>query len=193
MDFVWHMLLESPLKLLAGAILVEAVLATCWWFRPGRTTSWLVVGGPLLATVLLIVQHLVVTDRERIGQILDALALAVDCEDVDAIADALDEDYEAEGMDKEAFLARVESAFERAEIDEVKILNTKITVEGDAASVNLRAHCRIRASDWPYDYFPSAWLLRFVRRDDDWQVQHIRQTKYEGGLAPGDLLKMAGD
>lgn len=189
MDTIRHVVLESPLQLLALAVLIEAVLATCWWFRPGRITSWAVVVGLLLAAVLLIVQHLVVTDRERIDQILEDLALAVDCEDIETLAAALDDGYRADDMDKDRFLERVADAFERADIDEVKIVDKQISVEGDGAVVHLRAHGRIRSPDWPYEYNMSSWEVRFIRRDGDWWVIEVRRGR-EHGVKATDLLDL---
>jgi len=189
MDSIQLVLLESPLLLLAGMVLLEAVLATCWWFRPGRVTSWLVVGGLLLSTVLLIVQHLVVTDREQIEQILETLALAVDCEDVETIASALDEDYQADGMGKRRFIERVESTFRRADIDEVKILNARIAVESDRATVKLRAHCRVKAPDWPYEYHLSSWVICFTGLSGDWLIDEVRHTE-ERGVSARELLNL---
>ncbi len=191
MDWVVHILFESPLKLLAGIVLLEAVLATVWWFRPGRTSAWLVVAGLGLGTVLMILQHLVVTDRERIERIIQDLALAVDCEDVARIEARLDEGCQCDGMHKEQLLARVASAFERAEVDEVKVVEADIAVDGDCAEVVLRAHCRIRAPDWPYDYYVSAWKVQFVRRDDEWLVHRVRHTD-QRGVSATDLLNLVG-
>jgi hypothetical protein len=153
----------------------------------------MLAGGLLLSSVLMILQHVVVTDREWIEQILEELALAVDCEDLETIEAALANTIEAEGMDKAQFMARLESIFEQAEIDEVHILDAEISVDDTSASVHLQAHCRVRAPDWPYEYHLSSWDLRFVRGTDTWLLQMVRQAAQQRGLSAADLLKLVRD
>lgn len=190
MDWLEFVLLESPAYLLGGLMLLLAALGSCWFFRPGRVTGWLVVGGLLLGTVLLIVQHIVVTDRERIDQLLEELALAVDCEDLDKLADALTDDARIDQMDKQQLLVRLEDFFDKAEIDDVKILDRDIQTEDNTASVVLQAHCRVRGTDWPYEHHASAWEVKFVRRSGRWLIHHVRHTAQKGVTA-GDLLNLA--
>jgi hypothetical protein len=190
MDLVRNVLLESPLKLMATIIMVEAALATVWWFRPGRVESWVVVGGLVVGAVLLVVQHVVVTDREQIEQILRDLALAVDCEEVDTVLAAMDDRCDVDGMDKRQLAERLRSAFEHSDIDEVKILESDVTVEGDTAKVFIRVHCRVRSPEVPYDYHLSAWDLRFVRRGNRWLISQVKHSRDREGFSAGDLLRI---
>ncbi len=190
MDLVQSILFESPLKLFVAVVLLLAILATLWWFRPGQTTGWLVAGGLFLSAILLIVQHMVVTDREQIRQMLNDLAFAVDCEDLDAIAPRFHEDCDVDGMSKPELLRRLENAFERAEIDEVQILRMEIRVEDDASDVRLRAHSRVRARDWPYDYYVSGWDLQLVKVEGDWLLHRVRHAEQQGVTAR-ELINIA--
>jgi len=190
MDRLVHLLFESPLQLLVALVLVEAVVATVWWFRPGRRTSALVIAGLLVGAILLIIQHLVVTDRERIERLLDELALAVDCEDLPTLTAAIDEQYHADGLDKPHLLEQIQTAFAQADIDDVRLLDVRVHVDRDTAEVHLRVHCRVRAPDWPYDYHLSAWDLRLARRAGGWRVLAAHHSS-DVGLTARDLLDMA--
>lgn len=190
MDLIKLVLFESPAHLLVGTVLLLAVLGSCWFFRPGKVTSWLVVGAMLLGSVLLIVQHIVVTDRERIGRIIDELALAVDCEDVQVITDAMADDCRVDRMDKDELTDRLRTFFERAEIDDVKIIGTEIETDGDTASAFVKGHCRVTGTEYPYEHHPSSWSIEFERRGGTWLIHRIRHVAQQG-LTAGDLLNFA--
>ncbi len=183
-------LFESPLKLLIALALMLAVLATIWWFRPTKTTGWVAVGGMLLSAVLLIVQQVVVTDREQIALLLDEIALAVDAERLQAVGSALADDCDIDGMDKPTVLAELASAFERSEFDEIKVVRATITVDGDAAAARVRVHGRVRAPDWPYDYNMTTWEVQFVRSDRGWLVHRARHADQQS-IDAQDLLNIA--
>ncbi len=189
MDRLSILLFESPLQLLAVLILIEATLVTVWWFRSTPRNAWLIVGGLFVSAILLIVQQVVVTDREQIRQLLEDLALAVDCENIEPIAAATDEEFLGDDMNKAKLLERVRTAFERAEIDDVRIMETRITLQGDSAEVYLRAHCRVRAPDWPYEYYISAWDLQMIRRGHDWRMISVHHRS-EANLKAGDLVDL---
>lgn len=182
-----HILFESPLMLLIGVVLMLAVLATIWWFRPGRTTGWMAVGGMLLAVALLILQQVVVTDRERIRLLLDDIALAVDAERLAEVEAALADDCDIDGMDKQRILSELASAFEQSEFDEIKIVRADITVDGDAAAAVVRVHGRVRAPDWPYDYNLTSWEVQFVRSERGWLVHRAHHAR-DQGIDAQDLM-----
>lgn len=187
MDLIVRIFFESPMLLFTVLLLVEVAFAICWWLRPTRVSAGLAVGGLFVGAVLLIVQHLVVTDREQIRELIENLALAVDCEDIRPIEAAIDSEYNADGMDKAQLLRRMREAFEHADIDDVKLVDTRIQAEGDHAVVNLRAHARVRSPDWPYDYHLSAWDIELVRRGSAWRVMAARH-KTDTSLTAKDLL-----
>jgi hypothetical protein len=187
MDWIVHLLFESPLQLLAALVMLEAVLATIWWFRPGRNTFGAIVGGLLLGAVLLVVQRLVVTDREKIQELLGVLALAVDCKDLRTIEPAIDDTYAADGMNRAQLLERIKDVFAHSEIDDVRLVDVKVTVEDDRSAVRLRVHCRVRAPDWPYDYSLSAWDVQLVRRGEAWRVAAAHHRS-DTGLSAKDLI-----
>jgi hypothetical protein len=187
MDWLVYLLFESPLQLMAVLILLESILLTWWWFRADRRAGIAMIGLLLVGAVMLIVQHVVVTDREKIRQLLEDLALAVDSEDVRAFAAHIDEEYNADGLDKARLIERVATAFKEVKIDDVKLVNTKIKIEDDTATVNLRAHARVRGGDLPYEYHLSFWEVKLARRGPDWKVTSAVHGG-DTGLSARDLL-----
>jgi hypothetical protein len=187
MDWLDHLLFESPLQLMAMLILLESILLTWWWIRADRRAGIGMIGLLLVGAVMLIVQHVVVTDREKIQRLLEDMALAVDSEDVSAFAAHIDEQYNADGLDKARLIERVAAAFKEVKIDDVKLVETRIRVEDDTATVDLRAHARIRGGDLPYEYHLSFWEVKLVRRGSDWTVTSAVHGG-DTGLSARDLL-----
>ncbi|MBN1341954.1 MAG: hypothetical protein JXQ73_04700 [Phycisphaerae bacterium] len=190
MQALQHILFESPLILFVGSALILAILGAFWWARPGKVTSWAFVCGMALAALLMILQHVIVTDRERILERLEEIALAIDCEEIETIGRALADDCKIDGMAKAELLDRLAFIFNRAEIDEVTIMEAEVSVEGDVALANVRGHCRYKAPDFPYDYHISSWDVRFVRRGGDWLIQEVRHSDRQG-ISAQELLNIA--
>lgn len=163
--------LERWWLLCAVLVVVEVVLFAVWTRR--RTTfagrmAWI---GLAAAILLPIVSHQVVTQRERIERLCHDMAHAIDIGDLGSLGDALSEDFDVVGLDKDAFLVRVSRTLTRYRIDNPSLRRMKVTFPktGHAVAV-FDAVCSVRSPDGYQNRLFSRWQVTLVGGDPSWRV-----------------------
>ncbi|MFZ5831296.1 MAG: hypothetical protein ACOY3P_14490 [Planctomycetota bacterium] len=158
---------EDPTPIYMAGGVIEIALAFLY-VRTGRPIFVLVMAGVLLATVLgVVVERVVVTDRERLEQTIDEAAMAVVSNDYDRLASFIAPD--ATHLQQ---LARW--GFSQAEFSQVRITDQQITI--DRAADPLTAQAKIfgvfyfkhRSGQWPYDKYPANGTIFFRLENDRW-------------------------
>jgi len=189
-DFLTKLLFESlPLLLVAEIVAVTIALAV----HRRRFTSatrhglWITL---VICGLLIVVQCLVVTDREQLEQLVEALAQAVDDGDVGALGERLDSDFQASlqrrHQDKQAFLADVNVRLQRWQVNEAKVFNFRIDADGNNAVVAFSATCDWRSGNQVQYNILSLWKLQCVRRLEGWKLSQIISAK----IGPGGMLNL---
>lgn len=185
--FLTKLLFESqPLLLMAGAMAMAVALAVhrrCYTTRT-RRGLWLTLG---VCALLLVLQKVVVTDRERLAQLATELASAVDDGDVGAIDARLDSSFQYRNQDKLAFLTDVNERLQRWQINEASLSGLRVEIDGDRATMAFHASCDWRSGDKVEYNILSAWELQCVRRPDGWKLQRIVSAK----IGPAGMLNLA--
>jgi hypothetical protein len=184
-DFVTRVLFESLPWLLvfcALAFTIALVVHRRRQSRASRRSFWIVLA---LCAGLIVLQHVVVTDREAIEADVRAMADAVDD------GDYLDASFRWDDENREQFLASATRTLQAVQIDSAHVIGFKAEVHGDSARVTVTAVCDVRRGSDSVPNFISQWDLRFVRRGDRWLLERVEDGswKFPIGGAGGSLRK----
>lgn len=178
MDFLKLMLFESPIWL--GA-LCFCLFAAVLLLRPRMTDYARDRCFPALIVVifaLILTQWLVVTDREEILAQLDAFVAGVEKEDRAAIADVIDEKYDAEAMDREGFLEFLVDSLKQVDIFDTRLRRRDVTVDGDFADLDLGAVATVRMRAGAGEMHTGRWKLRW-RHTDEWRIVSLMPVEID--------------
>jgi hypothetical protein len=187
MDTLVHIFLENlTLLTLTEFFALATVLAVHRSYFTPRTRAavWitLVVCGLLIGLNLYIE-----TDREKLEQLVEALAEAVDDGDVETLGANIAESFRYEGQTKRFFLEAVYRDLQRFQIDEASVGGFSIELAGDRATVNFRASCDYKSDQRARANIPSQWTVVCVRTPDGWKLQTIEEARVGFANATIDL------
>jgi hypothetical protein len=113
-----------------------------------------------------LVERVVVTDAEAVEAVLERAADDASRGAWDAVADAFDDEYQANGRDKAAFLAWAKAQWTRAALRAITVDVLDVRVEGE------RAVARVDARVQPYaQRVPGTVDLE--RRDGAWRIVRL--------------------
>ncbi|UCE59087.1 MAG: hypothetical protein JSU63_16785 [Phycisphaerales bacterium] len=171
---ITRMLFENLWMLAVTWVVVQFILIANWSWRRTKLTARIVWTGFAVLPLLILTSSLVVTDREAIITICEEMADAVEAGDIPAIARHLHENCEADDLDRDAFLDRVEQTLTRYRLWDVYLRRFNVTFSTDeVATVEFSSSARVRAADIPYEYFIARWRLTFHGHADSWLVTRI--------------------
>ena len=182
-------LLEDTIPLLIVVVLTVVVLGIVWsQYRTPRMRSVFVV-GTVIGVLLLLLNRLVETDREAIELAVRRLGVAVEANDLAAIAAGIDDAYAAEGFDKETLLPLIEISLGRIDVEAARLSKFEIEVAGDQAVVEFQAFCRLRSRGFEQPVL-SRWALDMTRSEDGWRTTAIKPLVFNKQKVDGlsDLL-----
>lgn len=185
MDYLTRLLFEDLVLLLLASVLALAVALGIHRRRQSdrsRRGVWITLG---VCALLIVVQHLVVTDRQQITEMLKTLGRAVDEGDVGTIADCLDPagvtlgaGVRRETFEKEVFVLASSLGLQTYRVDQVSIGGIEIDVRGDLAVVNFRVSCELGDDRGRFGgRQPSFWTVHCARTADGWRISQIVSGK----------------
>lgn len=161
--------LESPWPILVIGIAVEAVLAmTLLRTGQGRVLGAM-IGVAVFVLLGLLVERLVVTDREAVGDALDAAAAAVEANNLDRLLDCVSPKAEKTRKDSRYVLGLCE--FQKARICDLEITVNRLT-SPPTAKAKFRAigQAKDRSGQIPYQGF-ARWVTVTMRKEGDrWMI-----------------------
>ncbi len=172
--------LEQPLLLVPLLVVVQLVLIGVWSKRRTLLTRRLMLGGLVVFPLLLALQALVATDRERLEARCQAMSRAVQSGDLEALADHVSESFAAEGaregtpIDKAGLIALLQRVLHTYSVEEARLSRFEFQVTGDRATVSFTASCRLITPNEVIPHFPSQWELDFVLSEQQWLATDIR-------------------
>jgi hypothetical protein len=136
--------------------------------------------GFVVFPLLILLQALVVTDRERLVSICHAMAQAVQKGDVGGVAEHVSPQFlnqDPQGgrsIGKVQLIETLEQLLSRYDVEEPRLRQFEVEVAGAEAVVRFTASCRIITSDEIIAPMGSAWELSFARAEGSWRVIDIR-------------------
>lgn len=184
LDLLNTLFFENIILLLCFEVVAIAVALAIYrhWPTPGRRLGlWITLAVCLL---LIVLQQVIETDRERIQAVVVMLVDAADEGDIVTLGQNIDIDFQDRGMDKARWLEDVRQRLQYAQIDQAKVGGFKIDVDGDTALASFWASCHWRAANQLESNVVSTWKLTFKRRDDGWKLHRI----VSGKIGPGGML-----
>jgi hypothetical protein len=181
MNWVTWFLFESVAAL--GAVLgIVLFVLLVHWRRSGR--PWPLLIGLGVAAVLLVVQALVVTQREWAARMLDPIEKDLVASRTAALAATLAPDFETGGLDGDRFVA-----FVRRELQSTKMRwldRWGLQLQESAADrfvVTTNYSADVTTGGYSGS-IPSTWSITFVRTAAGWKIACIRPLHIAGVDTP---------
>ena len=170
---IYRLLFEQPI-LLTFVCVVAVLLMTCVWsWKRTRWATWGVWLALAATPILLTLSITVVTPAETIIALCRQLARDVDEGNVPAIEASIAEEFQAEELDKERFIQRLEQALTDRRIDHPRLSAFDIETEGAKAVATFHASCQVRTRDTTIRALPTRWRLDLRLREGAWRITRI--------------------
>ncbi|QOJ15262.1 MAG: hypothetical protein HRU75_11730 [Planctomycetia bacterium] len=187
MSLITWVLFES-FYALAGALALALYLLLVLWRRGGSRR--LFVGGCAVAALLLIAQPLVVTQRERAGLILDAVARDIVEGRTNALTGALAPRFTLGALNAREFVEQVERRLRRSPVREARRSRLEILEStGDRFRVETTYVVTLSNEDFGR-MVRSRWHVSFEDVDGEWRISSIDRAWLETMEWPiADLLR----
>ena len=183
MQFIIHLFAENVWPLIWLLALGELVLLIAMvGTGRGKLMVWMVVVAAL-AVVLVIVEWLLVTDRERVEGIVDQMARAVRNEEIDGLIRHLAPRCHFGDLDREGIRRLAASALRDIEIEKVTLSDRKTHVfpQRKQATAEFLAVVRGRQSNVDFPPYASRWIFTFHQDPaGEWQVVEIERLQAFG-------------
>jgi len=178
MDFLKLVLFESPIWLggLCFCLFGIVLLMRPRMSDAARARSLPVVLAIIVA--LFLQQWLIVTDREKILAQLDAFVAAITAEDRPAIERLIDDDYSADGMNREDVIAFLAESLERVDIFDTRLRRRDVTVTGDTAGLDLGAMATVRIKGGVGEFHHCRWRIDWRLRDA-WRITALTPVEID--------------
>lgn len=165
---------ENFWTLIIALAVFQIVLIAVWSSRRTNRSRQVMLIGFALCVALPIISRLIVTDREQVAGICKTLVDLTELGDVKGIAKYVAEDFDADGIDRDAFNEAVESTLTSVQVQDASIYNLNVTATGDEAEAQFGVSCKlVTASQVDYGVL-SAWTVRFIKDGDDWKVVEVQ-------------------
>lgn len=172
MGWIRWLLLESFAALAIGLFLVNFFLLV-YWRRSGRPRPLLIGLGA--AVIMLCVQNLVVTRQEHAGRILGGIEREIPAAAVAALAAALSDDFECDGMDAEEFVAFAEAGLRRVDVDMLRRMGLEIGESGGSRFVARVVYLSdVRVAELFDRIVKTVWDVTFVQAGGRWRIAGVR-------------------
>jgi len=158
--------LESPIPILCIGLLAEAVLGLIM-LRTGRGVIFWPMGGVLLLVLGgVLLEWLVVTEKERVAEAIDGAAAALEANDEKAMTLYLAK--EAANLRAEVHWAMTRVEFTKAKITRLEIDINELS-SPPTAKVHVQGYLMFndRKGEYPYHTQPVKELTLDLRRDSD--------------------------
>ncbi len=168
-------LLESPWPILLAGVSIEAILAVLLLRTGQGRFLWAMLGVAAVTSTGLLVERLVVTEREAVTNTLDACAEAVEANDLQRLLDQVSPTATKPRADARWFMGRVE-------FRTVRISNLEITINRLASPPTARAKFKVlvvgldRQGEFPYQSRAGTVTVTLRKENGRWLVANYDRT-----------------
>ena len=172
---------ENPWPLVFILALLELALIITIKARGQGVWLKLAFAVPVVALVVVVIELLIVTDREAVKSEIKSLADAVQQEDVDRILSHISRDYDDGGVSYETFKASVTALLGMLDLDSVTLFFEEIEAMRDGRMMaRFKALTMGKVSNVPYGSHPSRWQIYLRKTDGRWLVCQIIPLEAKG-------------
>ena len=172
---------ENPWPVLFVLALVELVLIITIKVRGQGMWLKLAFAVPVVAAIVVLVELLIVTDREAVKSEVKSLADAVREENMDRILSHISRDYDDGGVTYETFKSNVTVLLGMLDLDSVTLFFEEIEAMRDGRMMaKFKALTIGKVSSVPYGSHPSRWQIYLRQTDGRWLVCQIVPLEAKG-------------
>ena len=138
----------------------------------------LLVMGVVAAGLYLLVGYMVVTDEEKVADIISKGAVAVKEGDLGSIDEILSQNYDYNGMNRERFLRKAKSTLEKYSPMNLRLMNQKIDfpTEGEAV-VRFMALTSPQGKSMIPGLTKSFWKIMLEKEGESWLVTGVEPVE----------------
>lgn len=179
MDFLQSILFESPIWLGVFSFLMFAAVLFARRRLTDKSRAYALPGTLLLTVLLFLLQWLVVTERERILESLDAFVAGLESENEPAWSRVVGEGYRGEGMDRNDVLAYIESALDSVDVYDTRTRRRDVQIDGDSAEMILVAMATVKIGGGVGEFHVARWKIGWGREPDGWKIVSLRPEKID--------------
>jgi hypothetical protein len=173
-------LIENPLWIIFFGIIIEAILGIIL-FRSGRgVLLWVMIGVLAITLVGVVVERIVVTERERVEMTIDGITSALEANDLNRVLGYVS----AEAMQTRQ---RVDWALSRIEVQSARVYSLEISVNQLTSPPTAKAtflghlNYRDRQGEIPYNNYGSKFSVDFRKEGELWVVTgHVEEHDGNG-------------
>jgi len=170
---------ENPLYVYLALGFCELVLAVIWHERRAKTWGLAMLVPPVLAAVVALVAHLVVTDREQILRAARDIAQAVETNQLERIPAHLDDDFISNvprmRLTKADVLAAFRTETKKHAIRGVKFGRTTVEIAGREAEMHTVTV--IIYGEKGEGRLWMIWDVLGFKRAGGWKILEVRQLR----------------
>jgi hypothetical protein len=173
-------LFENPWWIIFIGAIIEAVLGIVL-FRTGRgVLLWVMLGVLALTLLGVLIERLVVTERERVEMTLDGITAALEANDLNRVLSYV-------SPDATQTRRRATWAMGRIEVQSARIYNLEISINRLTSPPTAKAaffghlSYRDRQGEIPYNNYGSKFVVDLRKQGEVWVVTgHVEQQATEG-------------
>jgi hypothetical protein len=173
-------LFENPWWIIFTGVVIEAVLGIVL-FRTGRgALLWVMLGVLALTLLGVLIERLVVTERERVEMTLDGITAALEANDLSRVLSYV-------SPDATQTRRRATWAMRRIEVQSARIYRLEITINRLTIPPTAKAaffghlEYRDRQGEIPYNNYGSSFVVDLRKQGDSWVVTgHVEEQEAAG-------------
>ena len=148
----------------------QYVLLVIWLRRRTPRARRAALIGLVVCIAAPVLQKLVVTNRERLRMVCQALVDATEKGDMEALGEHIAAAFDVRGIDRDALLAAADRTLSYFHIENAILGKVETEVTGSRATASFSARCNLITADDVHAYQPSFWIARFELVDGRWQM-----------------------
>ena len=172
-------ILENPIPVLFFGVIIESVLIALLFST--RKKLWI---APIIVVLLvmiagLVVERVVVTEREEVEGTIDDVAAALRANDINAVLTHL-------SKTAHQTRSRAEWALERVQVNSVKVSGLEISVNSLTSPPSAKAKFSgvvkfdDRKKEYPYRAYASEFEVSFRKEGKSWKVtDHVEKNRVD--------------
>jgi len=170
------LLLFENLWLLALVLIgIQVALMLIWYWRRTVRSAHMAWFAAVVSMLLMLTSWWVETSREAVANCCRELVFWAESEDIGAIESALATPFEADGMDREAFIAWVRRGFRKYDFAQARLSALDIRCSAPSRCVSdFRVGCRVESLDSGSVWIPTRWEITWITQGERWRLVGVK-------------------
>lgn len=167
---------EDPFYVYFALALAELVLAGIWYEKRTRRWAATLLVPVVLAGAVVLVEKLVVTDREWLVRAAGEIAADFEAGKVDAAEKYLDEKLMGFFGVKQATLAAGRAALLKYDLQSVRLTKLEVQVDDERAKMHTVSIITFKGEEFS-GRTSLIWDVHWLKRDDGWRIIRVDRPR----------------